>query len=518
MGEAAIKDEIYERLSDREWRMDNLYYIRDRDGVKVKFVRNESQRRFWNDMWYLNIILKDRQRGFSTLIAIFILDCCLFNSGTSAGIVDITLPDAKKKLAKIKFAYDNLPGSIKESVPLLVDNKEGLEWANDSSVYAATSHRGGTLQILHISEMGKIAVRFPDRARETRTGAMNTIKQGNFIITESTAEGNAGEFYEDCTAAQELRDSGAKLTELDFKFHFFAWWMGEENEIDPDGVFISPEYEKYFAQLEEKIGVKLSDRKKAWYVKKSIQQKGDMKREFPGTPEEAFEAAIEGAYLYNILLRMTKKGQITSVPFDPAYPVNTGWDYGLSDSMTIWLHQRVGFEERIIGYMSGVDDDVLYYWRELNNNYQCVWGNHFLPHDFGSRRGGTSGDASSPPKTLEQILTEAGMRDTYIIPRIENKATAIAEVRAWLPKAYIDKRNCDQRSDDPKYKSGIQCLNNYRKEWDEINGCYKNRPRHDWASHGYDGLETLVRGLNAYGCKGKIGTESDGIITKKRIG
>ncbi len=97
------------------------------------------------------------------------------------------------------------------------------------------------------------------------------------------------------------------------------------------------------------------------------------------------------------------------------------------------------------------------------------------------------------------------MRDTRIVPVIGHKATAIAEVRAWLPKAYIDKKSCEP---------GLLCLNNYRKEWDEMNGCWKERPRHDWASHGYDGLETLVRGLNAYGTKGKVGSKADGFMTK----
>ena len=34
----------------------------------------------------------------------------------------------------------------------------------------------------------------------------------------------------------------------------------------------------------------------AWYVKKSDTQLEDMKREYPSTPEEAFEATVEGAY------------------------------------------------------------------------------------------------------------------------------------------------------------------------------------------------------------------------------
>ena len=88
------------------------------------------------------------------------------------------------------------------------------------------------------------------------------------------------------------------------------------------------------------------------------------------------------------------------------------------------------------------------------------------------------------------------MPNCHIVPRIDHKATAIQEVKLFLPKVYIDKKECEQ---------GVSCLKNFRREWDDKNGCWKNSPRHDWAMHGYDGFESLVRGLNAYGTPGMIG-------------
>ena len=40
-------------------------------------------------------------------------------------------------------------------------------------------------------------------------------------------------------------------------------------------------------------------------------------------------------------------------------------------------------------------------------------------------------------------------------------------------------------------------MKNYRKEWDDKNGCYKNRPLHNWASHGFDALSTGSLGFEA---------------------
>ena len=38
----------------------------------------------------------------------------------------------------------------------------------------------------------------------------------------------------------------------------------------------------------------------------------------------------------------------------------------------------------------------------------------------------------------------------------------------------------------------IKVLKAYRKEWDEEHGCWKDKPRHDWASHGADAFRTLA--------------------------
>jgi hypothetical protein len=38
---------------------------------------------------------------------------------------------------------------------------------------------------------------------------------------------------------------------------------------------------------------------------------------------------------------------------------------------------------------------------------------------------------------------------------------------------------------------GLKCLRNYRKEWNDEAGCWRDRPKHDWASHGADAYRYL---------------------------
>lgn len=43
---------------------------------------------------------------------------------------------------------------------------------------------------------------------------------------------------------------------------------------------------------------------------------------------------------------------------------------------------------------------------------------------------------------------------------------------------------------------GISCLENYRKEWNQRLGSYKDNPLHDWASHGADAFRYLAYAEN----------------------
>ncbi len=467
---------VLDRLGSIEWRLDNLYFIKDKFGKKVKFIRNDSQNRLWKEKHTLNLILKDRQRGFSTFVAIIILDNCLFNRDQSCSIIDLTLDDAKKKLAKIKFAYDNLPVWLIDSKPLSTDNKESLEWENGSGVTVGTSHRGSTSQILHISEIGKISARQPDKAREIRTGALNTVAPGCYIFSESTAEGRGGEFYEDVNHANKMAESNNVLTDLDFKLHFFPWWHGNINKMSARGIVISKEDENYFSEVELESRITLSSEQKAWYVKKRDQQKDDMKREYPSSIREAFESAVDGAYYKKEMAKIRKDGRICGVPYETGIPVDTFWDIGMNDQNFIWCHQRIGKEHRLINCIFGSGEGFPYYAKRLKDT-DYLFGRHYLPHDVSVREMGTG---VSRKKSLELL----GVKPVEAIPRATNQDAVldgINEVRDFLSTCWIDERNC---------KEGISALDGYRKEWDERLGCFKRTPLHNNASNGADAIRT----------------------------
>jgi hypothetical protein len=284
-------------MQSREWRLGSLYRIVDEQGISVPFRPNDVQRALWDELWFWNLILKGRQHGISTFICLLMLDSCLFASNTHCGLIDATLADATKKLDKVRFAYEHLPSEIKAFVPIRADNATCLEWKNGSRIDVGTSHRGGTLQILHVSEMGKIAAEAPARSREIRTGAFGTVHAGQTVFVESTAAGAAGDFFDLVQEADAVRRLGRPLSPHEFKLIFLPWQLRQQYRADPATVLITKELADYFGDLEHNHGIKLDAEQRAWYA---VTQKkigpDSMLKEYPSYPEEAFKVSIEGAY------------------------------------------------------------------------------------------------------------------------------------------------------------------------------------------------------------------------------
>jgi len=466
--------------ADWRWRVSNLYWIVDDEGRKVAFRPNAEQMRFMDDLWTLNLILKARQLGFTTLIDIIGLDLAVFNSNQTCGVIAHNLDDARKIFKnKVKFPYDNLPDELRNAQPLETDSAWGLSFQNGSSISVSTSVRSGTLQFLHVSEFGKICAKFPDKAKEIVTGSFNTVKAGQFIHVESTAEGRYGKFYEYCKAAQDALKEGKQLTELDFRFHFFAWWEKDDYRLDDD-VPMTTAMRDYFKSLQDKHGIFLDREQKAWYVKKASLMVDDMKREFPSTPDEAFEAAIDGAYYAQQMSAMREAGRIKKVPHVPTMPVNTFWDLGRNDTTFIWFHQFVAGEHRFFNCYENSGEDLAHYYGVLQEQPKHLWGYHYLPFDAENQ------NLERNESRVDRLI-ELGIpaEKIIVVPRVDNIGEGIEQVRKVLPMVYIDEEKCER---------GIACLDSYQKEWDERLAVYRDRPLHNWASNGADAFRQFAQG------------------------
>jgi hypothetical protein len=470
--------------ADVRWRLHNLYWIVTEEGKRIRFVPNVQQLSLLDNLWYLNIVLKSRQHGFTTFIDILALDSAVFNRNFSAGIIAHGLFEARQIFrSKVKFPYDNLPEGIKAAAYPVKDSAEELMLSNGSAVLVGTSMRSGTLQFLHVSEFGKISRRFPEKAKEIVTGAFNTVHPGQMLFVESTAEGRDGYFFNMTKLAQDQQRMGTKLTPLDFRFHFFAWWQDKRNTLDPEGVVIDATMVKYFEGLEEQ-GVSLTDGQRAWYVKKAQTQGEDMLREHPSTPEEAFKAAADGAYYSKQMELLRARKRITRVDHVPSMPVNTFWDLGRNDMTAIWFHQHIAGEHRFFSYYQNYGEDLAHYVGELQRR-GYLYGRHFLPHDAENKN--LERNESRIDRLAELGISVGSME---VVPRCENLGEAIEYTRRVLPLCWFDEANA---------AVGIACLDKYQKEWDDRLGTWRDTPQKNEWIHGADAFRQFAQGWTPVG-------------------
>ena len=265
-----MKPEHLKLLRDKYWRLNNLYFITDKAGKKVRFRMTDEQIEYFEGMHTRNLILKARQLGFTTECCIIQLDAALFESAKCA-LIAHTLNDAKRLFReKVKYAYDNLPKEIRAANPASNDAAGELVFSKGGSLYVSTSFRGGTLRYLHVSEFGKICAKFPHKAREIVTGAFEAVATDCFVTIESTAEGRAGYFFEYSQSAEKQQLSGVALGLLDWKFFFFSWWNNKAYWLDPATAIIPDRLTTYFDELAAKHGIVSNPGQRAWYAAKEM--------------------------------------------------------------------------------------------------------------------------------------------------------------------------------------------------------------------------------------------------------
>lgn len=190
----------------------------------------------------------------------------------------------------------------------------------------------------------------------------------------------------------------------------------------------------------------------------------------------SFDSPVVGSYYGEGMRRATEESRIGNVPYEPNLPVHTFWDIGVGDSTSIWFMQTIGREVRLIDYYESSGEGVPHYIKKLKDK-PYVYGQTYWPHDGTVRE---FGSGLSRVETAEQH----GLRPE-IVP-IQSVEDGIEAVRSILVRCYFDANKCDR---------GIKALKNYHKEWDDVNQVYKDKPKHDWSSHGSDAFRYLAVGF-----------------------
>lgn len=469
-------------LKDRHWRLANLYQIKDENAQIVRFRPNAAQRAYEANAWYRDLIPKARRLGFSTYIGVSMLDRMLFVPNTACGIIDLTLDDAKSKLDIVKLAYAGIPEGLRATLPLArPTNQSEITFGNGSSITVGTTHRGGGLNWLHLSEFGKISVNAPDLAREIKTGAFPAAIAGR-ITNESTAHGTSGEFADQVKGAIKMRESGAQLSRLDWRLHFFGWWMKPEYRLGVNLATVTVELREYFERLRERHGIVLDAEQQAWYAKQIAEYgSDDMMEEYPSSVDELFFNSGAGAYFKEAMSKARREGRIGQpVPHDTSRKVNTAWDIG-EDCMAIVCFQDDGLRVRVVGYFEEIGGSLQSGARWLDEQRVkrgFVYGTHFGPHDLENR------DWANNANTRKQTALDLGIK-FEVVPRVQYKEDSINALRRLIDSMWVDEDHAKLFADR---------LDNYRKKWNNMMQQFVSEPLHDINSHGADAGQQMAMG------------------------
>jgi hypothetical protein len=193
--------------------------------------------------------------------------------------------------------------------------------------------------------------------------------------------------------------------------------------------------------------------------------------------ECSFDAAVEGSYFGQILNELEEKKHMQEIPREELSRTFTAWDLGMGDSTSIWVAQLVGTEVRLIDYYENHGVGLDHYVKWIKDN-DYLKAEHILPHDVRVRELGTG-------KSRLEMLEEAGL-EVKIAPRM-GLDDGIQAVRRLLPRCWFNV---------PKVQTGLNCLRNYRRDYDEKRKIFYERPLHDWSSHGSDSFRYLALGLD----------------------
>ncbi len=199
----------------------------------------------------------------------------------------------------------------------------------------------------------------------------------------------------------------------------------------------------------------------------------------------SFDSSLVGAYYADQLAWMGEQEPpriSDKVNWVPDKEVMTAWDLGHYDSTAIWFAQIIARELRIIDYYEAAGEPIDHYVKVLREK-PYAYGDAYVPHD-------ASQTSLAVDRTVLQQLRSLGVR------AIQNPKVALEDqhqmVRTMLRQSWIHETKCAR---------GIQALREYTKQplatergpGGEL--LYRDKPLHNWASHGASALATLCAGF-----------------------
>jgi len=473
------------RLADPIWRLTSgeLYKIAPADGSGIQsFIPRPEQvaiiRAIFAEGAKQILIPKARRLGMSTTLGIIAADCLLFRKGWQGSLIDQNAADASRKLDRIvRVALENLPPWLAERVMFTKSNDSQISLdvcgTGERSFYAGMNARGGSNDLLWISEWGVIQHEDPKRSGKIRSGALPSARHGVTIVETTWAGGKGGDVW-------ELLEPTLTGKADDWRVMFFPWWIDPRNVSET--AMMDDAAHKYFIKIDARLGVEditLSDAQCRWWAAERRSQGIFMARENPTFLDECWTAPVQGAVYAEAIDRARSEGRICAMPVDGSSLVHTSWDLGAPANTVVWYWQIAGREIRVIdcdrAFVGTLTERVAFM---LAKGFS--FGKHYLPHDAQqTERTGT---------TLAAELGKAGLTNIVTVPRTHSVWIGINHLLEMFPALSFRVPQCD---------GGLDGLAAYRTRRQGEGAQSTNEPIHDWSSHIADALRVMAEAHHA---------------------
>ncbi len=193
-----VAQQIIKCRNDILYFIKNYCYITKEDGSKIKFSLWQFQQAVLNQFVQnkLNIVLKSRQMGLSTVSSAFVLWDALFKQNRKTCIISNKQKSAINVLRKVSLAYNNLPEWFKKVCQIKKDNPMQMQFRNGSRIFAqAASADAGRSQSISILLLDQFAILSQRLANQIFLSAQPTIAaKGSKCIILSTPKGTTNQF------------------------------------------------------------------------------------------------------------------------------------------------------------------------------------------------------------------------------------------------------------------------------------------------------------------------------------
>ncbi len=283
----------FENLKNPEWRLNNLYKIKTKQGKTIRFKPNFIQQKINNINENRYTILKNRQCGVSTNELLKAFDFAAWNKNATACIMAHEADSIKKLFDIVRFAHKNIPERIRPILDRGGGSKYEMRFPKENSkIYVDLESRGETIHWLHVSEAAFI------QEKEKFDATCQSVPIGNHVSIETTPNG-MNWFYD-------------LWVDKDFpsKKLFFPWYIHDEYKIQTDVYFeLSEEEERFCSKVKQNYNIDITHEQILFRRNKQAELKGLFLQEYPEDDIGCFLSSGNPFFDLNVV-----KNRLESIP------------------------------------------------------------------------------------------------------------------------------------------------------------------------------------------------------------